>query len=68
MSPKDRKKIQGISAPPFQIIKKRNAASLSTKNALGSNKLGEITGVLMKQATTTTSAETADDNKETISR
>ena len=66
MSPKDRKKIQGISAPPFQIIKKRNAASLWTKNALGPNKLGKITGVLMKQATT--SDETADDNKETTFR
>lgn len=66
MSPKDRKKIQGISAPPFQIITKRNAASLWTKNALGSNKLGKITGVLMKH--TTTSAETADDNKETAFR
>jgi len=68
MSPKERKKIQGISAPPFQIIKKRNAASLWTKNALGPNKLGKITGVLMKQETTTMSAETANDNKETISR
>ena len=67
MSPKDREKIQGISAPPFQIIKKRNAASLWTKNALGSNKLGKITGVLMKQATTT-STETADDKKETTFR
>ena len=66
MFPKDRKKIQGISAPPFQIITKRNAASLWTKNALGSNKLGKITGVLMKK--TTTSAETADDNKETAFR
>ena len=63
MFPKDRKKIQGISAPPFQIITKRNAASLWTKNALGSNKLGKITGVLMKQ-----SAETADNNKETTFR
>lgn len=68
MSLKDRRKIQGISASPFQIIKTRNAASLWTKNTLGPNKLGKITGVLMKQATTTTSAETADDSKETPSR
>ena len=68
MFPKDRKKFQGISAPPFQIIEKRNAASLWTKSALGPLKLGKITGVLMKQATTMTSAETADDSKETTSR